>query len=37
MVSHIDGSAEFWGFGIGLELLSVVLLLWWFRRAGLRS
>jgi magnesium transporter len=37
MVNHIDGSAEFWGFGIGLELLSVVLLLWWFRRAGLRS
>jgi magnesium transporter len=37
LVDHVDGEWEFWGFGIGLEVLSVLVLLAWFRRAGVRA
>jgi magnesium transporter len=37
LVDHVDGQWEFWAFGIGLEVLSVLALLAWFRRAGVRA
>lgn len=36
LVGHIDSAFDFWAYGIGLEALSVLALLLWFRRAGLR-
>jgi magnesium transporter len=35
MVDNVDGAAEFWVLGVGLEVISIALLLAWFRRAGL--
>jgi magnesium transporter len=32
MVDHVGGPEEFWGLGVGLELVSVVILLLWLRR-----
>jgi magnesium transporter len=37
LTDHVDSQAAFWGLGIGLEVLSVLGLLAWFRRAGLRT
>ena len=37
MVDHIGGPAEFWGLGVGLEVVAVGGLLVWFRRAGIKA
>ena len=37
LVHNVDSEAAFWGLGIGLEVLSVLALLAWFRRAGVRA
>jgi magnesium transporter len=37
LVHNVDSQAAFWGLGIGLEILSVLVLLAWFRRAGVRA
>jgi magnesium transporter len=37
MVRHVDSLGAFLAFGIGLEVASVIALLVWFRRAGVRS
>jgi magnesium transporter len=37
MEDHIKGAGEFIGLGLGLELVSIVALLVWFRRAGIRE
>jgi magnesium transporter len=37
MVDHVKGEWEFWILGVGLEVLSVVALLVYFRRRGLRT
>jgi magnesium transporter len=37
LLDHIRSSEAFWGLGIGLEVVAVAALLFWFRRAGVRS
>ena len=37
MVDNVDSAGAFLGFGIGLEILSVLALLAWFRRAGVNA
>jgi magnesium transporter len=37
LVREVNGEWHFWVFGIGLEVLSIVALLLWFRRTGLRT
>jgi magnesium transporter len=37
LVDNVDSEAAFWGLGLGLEVLSVLVLLAWFRRAGVRA
>lgn len=37
LVGRIGSAAAFWGAGVGLEVVAVVALLAWFRRAGLRQ
>ncbi|MEO6496855.1 MAG: CorA family divalent cation transporter, partial [Solirubrobacteraceae bacterium] len=37
LVDHVQGEWEFWAYGIGLEVLSVLALLAWFRRAGVKA
>jgi magnesium transporter len=37
LVRQVNGQWQFWVFGIGLEVLSVLVLFAWFRRAGVRA
>jgi magnesium transporter len=37
LTDRIQSGPEFWGIGVGLEVLSIVGLMAWFRRSGLRQ
>ena len=37
MVRNIGGPWKFWLLGVGLEVLSIVVLLLWFRRRGVHA
>ena len=37
LTGHITGSASFWTFGVGAEVLSIAALQVWFRRRGLKT